>query len=119
MVALNSTGCACSRFSPPQAWRLFSGRPQIGLMVPAMADLNLRVAMVLHEMHLPSAMLPQVLSFAVQDFVNEVAPTDAYDWWTLARTAQALSRERVEDYVAMAAAVDGPLVPEDIEGTKP
>jgi len=39
-----------------------------------------------------------------------VAPKDPDDWWTVARAAQAVPRERIEDYIAAAAAVDGPLV---------
>ena len=37
----------------------------------------------------------------------------ATDWWSLSRQAQALKRQRVEDYVSAAAAVNGPLVPEE------
>jgi hypothetical protein len=52
-----------------------------------------------------------VLSGAMQDFIDEVKPTDDADWLTLARSARSVSRDRIEDYVAVATAV-GPLVPD-------
>ena len=38
---------------------------------------------------------------------------DANDWWAVSAAARAVSRSRMEDYVAAAAAVDGPLTPMD------
>jgi hypothetical protein len=35
----------------------------------------------------------------------------------VARAARAIPRERIEDYVAAAAVVDGPLVPDETEST--
>ena len=66
--------------------------------------------MTLNELGLPAALARSVLSAAVLDFIEVVAPKDPDDWWTVARAAQALPRERFEDYIAAAAAVDGPLV---------
>ena len=63
---------------------------------------------MLKELRLPAALARVVLSGAVQDFIDEVRPTDDADWLTMARTASSLSRERVEDYVALATAT-GPL----------
>jgi hypothetical protein len=80
-------------------------------MASTVADLNLRVAIALGELRLPAAAAKSVLSAAVQDFVDEVRPADFNDWLTLVRTAQAVPRERIEDYVAIATA-DGPLVPQ-------
>jgi hypothetical protein len=59
---------------------------------------------------MPAALARVVLSAAMQDFIDEVQPTDDADWLTLARAAQAATREQVEDYLASATA-DGPLVP--------
>ena len=67
---------------------------------------------MLHDLHLPAALTPYVLTAAVQDFIDEVRPTDPDDWLTLVRSANQVTRERVEDYVA-AAAAGGPLVPAD------
>ena len=47
----------------------------------------------------------------MQDFIDEVRPTDSDDWLTLVRMARSVTRERIEDYVA-AVAADGPLVPD-------
>jgi hypothetical protein len=109
MSAHTSAGCLCTRFMAPGRWMLWIGRPQLGLVAIGVADLNLRVAALLHDLHLPAALARHVLTAAVQDFIDQVKPTDAYDWLTLVRAAQQVSRERVEDYVASAAA-DGPLV---------
>ena len=111
MSAIASSGCVCTRLVPPNEYRTLLGRPQVGLMAATVADLNLHVAVLLRELRLPSALAKSVLVAAVQDFIDEVRPTDANDWLTLVRTAQAVPRERVEDYVA-AAAADGPLIPE-------
>ena len=110
-TGLHLEGCACSRMVAPRHWRLLAGRPQSPFLVLALADLNLRVALSLAELGLPAALARPVLAAAVQDFIDEAGPSDYNDWLTLARAAQALSLERIEDYVASAAAVDGPLVP--------
>ena len=116
MAASTSLGCACTRMIATGGWTLFAGRPQLAFMSFVVSDLNLRVATVLSEMGLPAALERPVLASAVQDFIDEVAPADANDWLSLAQSAQALTRQRIEDYVAAAAAVDGPLVPADGPG---
>jgi hypothetical protein len=113
MVMLAAGGCACSRLSPPGQWPILAGRPQLGLTASAIADVNLHVAMMLKDMHLPAALAQSVLAGAMQDFIDEVRPTDDGDWLSMARTALTLSRERMEDYVAAATAA-GPLMP-DVE----
>jgi hypothetical protein len=105
------SGCVCTRLAPPTLWRLLSGRPQLGLMAATIPDLNLHVALMLRELQLPAAIAKAVLAGAVQDFIDESRPTDFNDWLTLVRAAQAVSRERIEDYVAAVTAT-GPLVPE-------
>ena len=69
------------------------------------------MALVLRDLGLPAALTPYVLSAAVQDYIDEVRPADDDDWLTLVRAAQAIPRERIEDYVA-AATAGGPLVPD-------
>lgn len=105
--------CVCSHLSPPGGWVIAAGRPQLGLLATQMADLNLRVAEVLHELRLPAALTPGVLLAATQDFIDEVDPTDASDWLTLVRAAQDLKREHIEDYVS-ALAAGGALLPDDV-----
>jgi hypothetical protein len=109
------SGCFCTRLAPPTLWRLLSGRPQLGLMAATIPDLNLHVALMLRELQLPAAIAKAVLAGAVQDFIDESRPTDFNDWLTLVRSAQAVSRERIEDYVA-AVTAGGPLIPEAVAG---
>jgi hypothetical protein len=82
-------------------------------MAAMMVDLHLQVALLLDQMGLPAALARTVLTVAVQDFIDEVGPTDGNDWRALSRRAQQLDRRQVEDYVAVAAAVDGAFVPEE------
>jgi hypothetical protein len=112
MSMLATSGCLCSRLTPPGRWSTLLGRPQLGVSVAGMADLNLLVAVRLKELRLPAALARVVLSAAMQDFIDEVKPTDEADWITMARTARALTREEVEDYVAAATAA-GPLMPDN------
>src|SRR5262245_52275576 len=111
--AIHSEGCTCTKFPDIRAWRLLDGRPQFPMMAATMGDFNLAVALMLREMNLPSLLAKPILAVAMQDFIDELSPANNNDWWSLSRTAQALRRQRVEDYVAVAAAVDGPLVPDD------
>jgi hypothetical protein len=66
---------------------------------------------MLREMRLPAAIAKVVLSGAVQDFIDDVRPTDDADWLSLVRAARAANRDRVEDYIA-AATASGPFVPD-------
>jgi hypothetical protein len=74
-------------------------------------DLTLHVARTLSHLRLPARLAKYVLSAAVQDFIDEVRATDPDDWISLVRGAGAVPQDRIEDYVA-AAAADGPLVPD-------
>jgi hypothetical protein len=110
MADVPMSGCLCTRFSPPGVWTRVTGRPQLGLLATTIPDLNIRVAIVLSELKLPAAIERHVLAAAMQDFIDEVQPTDSDDWLTLVRAAQSVTRERIEDYVAAVAAA-GPLIP--------
>ena len=111
MAMVTLQGCICSRLTPPGRWPNLLGRPQLGLTASAVADLNLHVAIMLKELHLPAALAKVVLSGAMQDFIDEVRPTDDADWLTLSRAARVISRDRIEDYIAAATAA-GPLIPD-------
>jgi hypothetical protein len=111
MAMVTLQGCVCSRLTPPGRWPNLLGRPQLGLTASAVADLNLHVAIMLKELHLPAALAKVVLSGAMQDFIDEVRPTDDADWLTLSRAARIISRDRIEDYIAAATAA-GPLIPD-------
>jgi hypothetical protein len=110
-MATASGGCLCPRLPRPGSWPSLMGRPQLGLIAVGVADLNLHVAVMLKEMQLPAALARVILSGAMQDFIDEVRPTDDGDWLTLVRRARLVPRDRVEDYIAAATAT-GPLVPD-------
>ena len=109
MIALQ--GCACSRLTPPGRWLTLLGRPPLGLIAAAVADVHLHVAIMLKEMRLPAAVAKVVLSGAVQDFIDDARPTDTADWVSLVRSARSANRDRIEDYIAAATAA-GPFVPD-------
>jgi hypothetical protein len=102
MSALPLYGCLCTRLLPSRINAALAGRPQFGVLGSTAADLHLRIAVVLVELKLPASLAKPIVAAALQDFVNRVAPSDFDDWLTLARSARALSRERIEDYVAAA-----------------
>jgi hypothetical protein len=106
-----SEGCVCTRMPPPGRLPLYTGRRQIGLLGTTVPDLNIHVARMLSRLRLPARLAKYVLSAAVQDFIDEVPATDPDDWLSLVRAAGAVPRDRIEDYVA-AAAADGPLLPD-------
>jgi hypothetical protein len=107
----SSWGCLCTRMPPTNAWRFVTGRPQVGVLASSVPDVMLHVAAGLHELDLPAGLARSVLSTAMQQFVDTVRPNDGNDWLALVRGAQTISRERLEDFVAAAAAVGGPLLP--------
>ena len=97
------------------AWRERTGRPGSGLVSAHVADLQLRVAEWLAERRLPASLAPGVLAFAMWDLTMTAQVANADDWLPVVRAAQAVSSQRLEDYVS-ALAAGGPLVP---EGSKP
>jgi hypothetical protein len=113
MAVTATSGCLCSRLLPPGHWATLSGRPQLGLSAAILPDLGFRVAAMLKELGLPSPLAKVILSGAMQDFIDEVKPTDDNDWLTLSRAARVITRERIEDYIAAATAT-GPLMPESL-----
>ena len=110
--AMPITGCPCTAMVLPAVWPLLAGRPQAAMGAAAVPDLTIRVAAALVELHLPAALLRPVLGAAIQDFLEDAAPIDGGDWWALTTAARAVSRERIEDYVAAAASVGGALIPD-------
>jgi hypothetical protein len=111
MSAMTTSGCLCIRLMAPGRWRTLAGRPALGLTAAVLPDLNFHVAIILKQLELPSQLAKIVLSAAVQDFIDEAKPSDDGDWLTLSRAARAMTRERIEDYVA-AATASGPLMPD-------
>jgi hypothetical protein len=83
-----------------RAWEEFAGRPETGMMSAQVPDLTLRLAEETARLHLPAALVPPMLSYAVQDYWYDVRARFADDWPAMIRQAAALSSERAEDYVA-------------------
>jgi hypothetical protein len=115
MAAHLSAGCLCTHLVAPGGWWNLTGRPQLGLLATTVADLHLHVAVTLRDLGLPAGIARHVLGAAVQDYIDEVRPSDNEDWLTLVRAAQGVPRDRIEDYVA-AITADGPLVPDTPPG---
>jgi hypothetical protein len=104
-------GCVCTKLQPPGGWILAMGRVRAGFLATHVADLTLHIATTLRELRLPAALARGVLAAATQDYIDEVKPVHGNDWLALVRAAQAVSKERIEDYIAALTAVGGPLVP--------
>jgi hypothetical protein len=104
------SGCICTMFPIPGRATFLAGRWPSGAVATQVADLNLRVAIVLSELHLPAALARDVLASATQDYVDRVKPLYPDDWLTLVRSAQALPLSRIEDYLG-ALTANGPLLP--------
>jgi hypothetical protein len=111
MSALTTLGCLCTLVPSPAARTGLVGRHQFGILPAMVPDLNLRVAVLLHELQLPAALARQVLESALYDFLADVRPLHADDWLAIVRRAQELSRERLADALAAVTASTGPLSP--------
>jgi hypothetical protein len=61
----------------------------------------------------PANLTRSVLTSGALEFSEGVSLTDPGDWMSLVAAARRVPRDRIEDYVAAAAVVDGPLVPID------
>ena len=107
---LLSFGCVCTRFPEPRTRRILAGRTQLAMLAAGMVEMNLEMAERLAALRLPAALLPAVLATAMQDFVDQVDPADANDYTALVLFTRGISRNAVDDYVAAAATLDGPLV---------
>jgi hypothetical protein len=82
---------------------------QIAARLPGLA---LRLAELFTEMRIPAALVPATFAYAAQDLVDEAPAMHTTDGGAMIQQARALSRLRVEDYLA-AVAARGPLRPID------
>jgi hypothetical protein len=110
MSALGASGCLCTQVPRPGLHAAMIGRPQTGLLPASIPDLNLRIAMVLSDLQLPAALARDVVEAALGDLVHDVMPIYHDDWLAFVRRARAVSREQIEDYLAVVTASAGPLV---------
>jgi hypothetical protein len=83
-----------------EAWQPYSGRPQLGLLAARVPDLSIRIAELMEDHGLPAEIFVGVLSYAVQDLIDQLTVASSDDWMGLVRHAQRLTPEQFEDYVA-------------------
>jgi hypothetical protein len=103
-------GCACLQLPLRGQTNLLTGRWHTGVMATGFPDLNLRLAEMLAELRMPAALLPSVLAAATWDLVLNVRSRDFDDRQGLVDYVDALTIDRVEQYLALLT-TDGPLVP--------
>ena len=87
-----------------------SGRFGAGLAAARITDLHLRVIEWLADSKLPASLAPGVLRAAAWDLSMGTQMADPDDWLAPIQVAQALSPDRLADYVS-ALTANGPLVP--------
>ena len=80
------------------------------MLATGFADLNLRVAELLDQLHMPGMLLAPVLAAATWDFLMDVQISDFDDTAAWVEFASTISVDRVEQYLALLT-TDGPLVP--------
>jgi hypothetical protein len=103
-------GCLCLQLLDRRPWDLFAGRQNNGFLASTFPDLNLRLAELLQELKMPAALLPGVLAAATLDFIDNATSRDPDDRRGPVAFVQALTTERVEEYLALLT-TEGPLVP--------
>jgi len=114
---LLSYGCLCTRLPDPRMWRTLAGRTQYAMMAASTVELNLEMVQRLALLQLPAALLPSVLTTAMQDFVDRADPADSNDLRALADFTRTLDSNKVADFVAATATLDGPLFAADAADT--
>jgi hypothetical protein len=104
------SGCLCLRLPEAHIPDLIVGRAADGLLGSHSADLTLRVAVTLAELKLPAALVSPVLTYAMRDYIDRLAPSHTADFAAFTRQAWLVDRRTIEDYIGAIAAV-GPLRP--------
>ena len=72
-------GCLCLQMLDPRPVDEFAGRWGTGMKMTGFPDLNLRLAELLTELHMPASLLAPVLASASLDFVNSAVTRDQDD----------------------------------------
>ena len=103
-------GCQCLQMPAPRPLDAFAGRWFSGVLATGFADLNLRIAELLDELHMPGVLLAPVLASATWDFLINVRIDDFDDTSAWTEFASTIGVDRVEQYLALLT-TDGPLVP--------
>jgi hypothetical protein len=105
-------GCLCLRLLDRQPWETRAGRWGTGAFAGAFPDLTLRTGELLVTLQMPAVLVGPVLASALLDLVNMTASRGQDDRRSLVEFVQALTPERLEQYLALLT-TDGPLVPAD------
>ena len=117
-AGVRDSDCRCLRLPSREPWEIVAGRWGSGMLISTFPDLNLRLAELLSDMHMPASLLGPVLASATLDFVNTAISRDEDDRRGPVEFVSALDRERLEEYLALLT-TDGPLVPiERAAGTR-
>jgi hypothetical protein len=103
-------GCQCLQMPAPRPLDAFTGRWFSGVLASGFADLNLRLAELLAELHMPGMLLAPVLASATWDFLINVQIHDFDDAPAWVEFAARIGVDRVEQYLALLT-TDGPLMP--------
>src|SRR5262249_12621249 len=109
-LASPRVGCVCLQMIDRRPWEDRAGRWHAGVLASEFPDLNLRLAELLADLHMPPALLAPILAPATLDLVNTANSRDQDDRRGLLDFVDALRVERVEEYLALLT-TDGPLVP--------
>jgi hypothetical protein len=105
--AVSRSGCACLD-APLAEGPLSLGRPANGLLGAALPDVGLRVVEVSAERGWPAGLSRALLAGAVYDLPFDASPLHDSDWLGVVLGTGAITRERLEDYLAVLT-FDGPL----------
>jgi hypothetical protein len=106
--AADIEGCWCLRVPPARPWEDLAGRPGQPRVAAQTADLAVRLASEMRALGVPAALYPWLLALAAEEFLDRADTRFPEDWPALVDAANALRRERVEDYISGLAGA-GPL----------
>ena len=99
------------RYPVAAPWTTMTGRNGTRVVPALVQDLTLGLAEALAARKLPASLLRGVLAAATQDLLDQLRANHDDDWMTMTAQAQAVVRERIDDYVA-ALTSGGPLRPD-------
>ena len=97
---------------PTLFWERYAGRWQDGLLVYAVPDLQLALALRLAELNLPAVLVPDLMTSATHDFTISVPARYPDDWHAMIDWAAGINLYTVERYLSLLT-VDGPLRVDD------
>jgi hypothetical protein len=102
-------GCLCLHLPARRPLDALTGRWESGIFASGFADLNLRLAEMLGDLHMPAVLLASVLPPATADLIDTAVNRGPDDRRGLVEFVQGLQLDRMELYLALLT-TDGPLV---------